>query len=92
MLVLADLGRHHISIQPRKNDITCRRMTSDCLFQDRRLKMFWTVVLVGFASAVLIKLGALSVTASILSLALKVCLAVILLFLALGIWIWMRRS
>ena len=54
--------------------------------------MFWTVVLVGFTSAVLIKLGALSVTASILSLALKVCLAVILLFLALGIWIWMRRS
>ena len=53
--------------------------------------MFWTAVLVVFSSAMLVKLGAISVTASILSMALKVSVATILFFLALGAWMWLRH-
>jgi hypothetical protein len=55
------------------------------------IAMFWTAVLVVFSSAMLVKLGALSVTASILSMALKVSVATILFFLALGAWMWLRH-
>lgn len=55
------------------------------------IAMFWTAVLIIFSSAVLVKLGALSVTASVLSMALKASVATILFFIALGVWMWLRR-
>jgi hypothetical protein len=53
--------------------------------------MFWAAVLVVFSSAMLVKLGALSVTASLLSMGLKVSLLAIFFLLAFAAWMWVRR-
>lgn len=72
--------RHDLSVQ-------CERLQ----FSTTEISMFWIAVLVVFSSALLVKLGALSVTASILSIALKASVAAILFFLAFGAWMWLRR-